>query len=64
MGHGTRGLPHFQEAGWGRGASPLLTRSKAEWRLAVSQPAVKHLALGSYYFPLMGAFICVLWAAS
>lgn len=34
--HSTGGLPHFQVAGWGRGASLLLAKSKTKWPLTVS----------------------------
>lgn len=34
--HSTGGLPHFQVAGWRRGASLLLARSKTKWPLTAS----------------------------
>lgn len=55
QGHGTGGLPRFQAAGQGRGASLLLARSKAAWRPAVSN-LLRSILPWELLFPSNGCF--------
>lgn len=61
--HSTGGLPHFQMAGWGRGASLLLARSKTKWYWLLPT-CCKALGPGSYYLPPKQDFICIFCRAS